>query len=108
MARRKGGGGMTAPVPDFSPAMLKAFLRLRVAHMAGLTFSSSRITAERSAKAELRQCSGLTRAEFDDAWQGRLKAGRARAKIWAALWVDPAEHGLLLADDGGQEVVHAP
>src|SRR5688572_1847874 len=99
---RKGGGGMT---PDFSPSMLKSFLRLRVSHMANLAFPSTRITAERMAKSELRKVSGLTRDEFDDAWNGRLKAGRPRARIWAALWVDPADHGQLLTDDGGQETV---
>jgi hypothetical protein len=105
VARREGGGGMTLPAPDFSPATLKSFLRLRARHMANLAFSSSRVNADRAAKVELRKLSGLTRAEFEGAWSGRLKAGRARARIWAALWVDPAEHCLLLTDDGGQEVV---
>ena len=99
---------MTIPVPDFSPSMLKTFLRLRVRHMANLAFPSTRNTAERGAKTELRKSSGLTRSEFEDAWNGRLKGGQARARIWVALWVDPADCGQLLTDDGGQETVHAP
>lgn len=91
--------------PDFSPAMLKTFLRLRVGHMANLSFPSTRISAERIAKAELRKAGGVTREEFDDAWQGRLKAGLPRTKIWQALWVDPADHGQRLTDDGGQELM---
>lgn len=94
---------MTLPVPDFSPAMLKTFLRLRVSHMANLAFLSTRNAAERGARVELRKAACVSRAEFDDAWHGRLKAGRTRAKIWAALWVDPADHGQHLTDDGGQE-----
>ena len=96
---------MTVPVPDFSPSMLKTFLRLRVGHMANLAFPSTRNTAERGARTELRKISRLTRAEFDDAWNGRLKGGQARARIWAALWVDPADYGQVLTDDGGQETV---
>ncbi|NTI27648.1 hypothetical protein [Rhizobium rhizogenes] len=90
--------------PDFSPDMLKSFLRLRVAAMVLIDFPSVGKSGERAARTALRQRSGLTRDEFEMAWMGRLRDGKARAKIWAALWVDPATFGLLLTDDGGQEV----
>ncbi|MBB3608648.1 hypothetical protein [Rhizobium sp. BK602] len=93
--------------PDFSPDMLKRFLRLRVDMMVRISFPSQGRSAEKAARAELRQRCDVSRQEFWDAWQGRLGNGRLRAKIWAALWVDPAEFGLLLTDDGGQEAVDA-
>ncbi|WP_412064002.1 hypothetical protein [Rhizobium sp. SYY.PMSO] len=90
--------------PDFSPDMLKRFLRLRVDMMVRLSFPSPSRSAEKAARAELRQRCDVTRQEFWDAWQGSLTKGRVRAKIWAALWVDPAEFRILLTDDGGQEM----
>ena len=90
--------------PDFSPQMLGKFLQLRVAHMVRVSFPSVGKSAEKAACAELRKLSGLTRDQFALAFAGRLREGRARAKIWAALWVDPAEFNLLLTDDGKQEV----
>jgi hypothetical protein len=89
--------------PDFSPTMLRDFLHLRVKAMVLIDFPSVGKSGERAAKTDLRKRSGLSREEFDLAWAGRLKEGRARAKIWAALWVDPATFGLLLTDDGRQE-----
>lgn len=89
--------------PDFSPAMLRDFLHLRVKAMVLIDYPSVGKSGEKAARAALRKRSGLTRDQFDLAWSGRLKEGRARAKIWAALWVDPADFGLLLTDDGGQE-----
>ncbi|MBB4574413.1 hypothetical protein [Rhizobium lentis] len=88
---------------DFSPAMLKQFLALRVAMMVRLDFPSQRRNGEKAALADLRKRSGLTRDEFELACKGRLKGGVARAKIWAALWIDPASLGIRLTDDGGQE-----
>ncbi|WP_145962689.1 hypothetical protein [Rhizobium phaseoli] len=89
--------------PDFSPSMLKKFLALRVAMMVRLDFPSQPRSGEKAALADLRKRSGLTRDEFELACNGRLKGGVARAKIWAALWIDPASLGVLLTDDGGQE-----
>jgi hypothetical protein len=89
--------------PDFSHQMLKSFLHLRVKAMVLIDYPSIGKSGEKAAKVTLRKRSGLTRDEFDLAWSGRLTEGRARARIWAALWVDPADFGLLLTDDGGQE-----
>jgi hypothetical protein len=88
---------------DFSPAMLKQFLTLRVAMMVRLDFPSPPRSGEKAALTDLRKRSGLAREEFDLACKGRLKGGIARAKIWAALWIDPASLGIRLTDDGGQE-----
>lgn len=90
--------------PDFSPDMLKRFLRLRVDMMVRISYPSHGRSAEKAARAELRERCHVSRQEFWDAWQGLLKDGRTRAKIWAALWVDPADFRILLTDDGGQEV----
>lgn len=89
--------------PDFSPLMLKQFLTLRVAMMVRLDFPSPPRSGAKAARTDLRKRSGLTRDEFDLACKGKLKAGIPRAKIWAALWIDPASLGILLTDDGGQE-----
>jgi hypothetical protein len=83
--------------------MLKQFLAVRVAMMARLDFPSQPRSGAKAARTDLRKRSGLTRDEFDLACRGTLKAGVARAKIWAALWIDPASLGILLTDDGGQE-----
>ena len=91
--------------PDFSPSMLKVFLRIRVAHEATVSFPSPRMSAEKAAMTALRKQSSLSRDEFALAWDGKLKAGAVRTKIWAALWVDPAALGLRLVDGGGQEVI---
>lgn len=89
--------------PDFSPAMLKKFLALRVAMMVRLDFPSLPRNGEKAALTDLRKRSRLTREEFELACNGRLKGGAARAKIWATLWIDPASLGIRLTDDGRQE-----
>jgi hypothetical protein len=89
--------------PDFSPAMLKQFIALRVAMMVRIDFPSKPRNGEKAALADLRKRSGLTRDEFELAYKGRLKSGVSRAKIWAALWIDPASLRIRLTDDGGQE-----
>jgi len=89
--------------PDFSPLMLKQFIVLRVSMMVRIDFPSKPRNGRKAALTDLRKRSGLTRDEFDLACKGRLKIGVARAKIWAALWIDPASLGILLTDDGGQE-----
>lgn len=90
--------------PDFSPAMLKGFLQARVYMTVHASFPYRSQEAVKAARDELRERCHVSRQEFWHAWQGLLEDGRARAKIWAALWVDPAEFRILLTDDGGQEV----
>ena len=77
--------------PDYSPAMLRFFLRARAAH------HGKAITAR------LRKAARVTLAEFDMAWMGRLNSPEPRLRLWGALGIVPADHGILLTH-GGQEV----
>jgi hypothetical protein len=100
--------------PDFSPAMLKSFLRIRVGHMA---FSSAYpaasqrplayVKAEISAKRTLRIMARVTEVQFDLAWHGRALSVEPRLKLWGALGVVPAEYGIRLVDYGKQELSDA-
>jgi hypothetical protein len=94
--------------PDFSPEMLKAFLATRVEMMVRVSFPAVTTSARKGAWEELRQRSTLDRGDFHLARIGKLTAGIPRAKIWAALWVDPSIYSLRLLDDGTQERVNAP
>lgn len=89
--------------PDFSPAMLKSFLAIRIAYLVRTSYPSVGASAEKAARTELRKRSCLTRAEFDLALAGKLKSANARGKIWAALWVHPATFRIRLLDNGRQE-----
>lgn len=88
--------------PDFSPAMLKAFLRMRVRHAVATAFADTR-NAERVEKTRIRKTAGVTNNEFDFAWNGRLIRAAPREKLWAALGIMPGAIGIVLTDDGGQE-----
>jgi hypothetical protein len=88
--------------PDFSPAMLRLFLRARVCHMANTAFPGARASQERGAKTELRKAAAVTQFEFDMAWMGRLERPVVRLKLWISLGIDPAVFGIRL-NEGGQE-----
>ncbi|KKX28245.1 hypothetical protein [Rhizobium sp. LC145] len=88
--------------PDFSPAMLKFFLRARVMHEANIAFPAARASQERGAKVAIRKRAGVTNTEFELAWMGRLMAPVPRAKLWAALGINPGAFGVILMH-GGQE-----
>lgn len=90
--------------PDFSPAMLKFFLRARVTHMANVAFPAPRASQERCAKVQLRKAAGVTQFEFDMAWMGRLSRPTPRLKIWMSLGIDPSVFSIRL-NDGGQEPI---
>ncbi|MBD9445777.1 MULTISPECIES: hypothetical protein [unclassified Rhizobium] len=87
--------------PDFSPDALKSFLRSRVASIARASYPSFGRSAERGAKADLRMRSGVSREDFELAFKGDLLATEPRRKIWAALWIDPAEVGVTLVGENG-------
>lgn len=76
--------------PDFSPSMLRFFLRARVAHEG------------KAVRARLRKAARVTVAEMDMAWMGRLLRPDPRARLWGALGHVPADHGFCLTH-GGQE-----
>ncbi len=88
--------------PDFSPAMLMLFLRARALHaMAPHRGATRREGVLASFRNKTRRSAGLTFAEFDMAWMGRLNGAVPRARLWAVLGHFPADHGLVLTDDGG-------
>lgn len=93
--------------PEFSSSMLKLFLRARISDAvfrAGGSEPSGgvRYDATRKAKAAIRKAAGVTNFEFNFAWAGRLMRAETRVKLWGALGVVPADHGVILTDDGGQ------
>lgn len=90
--------------PDFSPAMLRAFLRIRVdfAVRTGMRDGFDMVKAE---KAALKRAAGVTTNEFHFAWMGWLQQAGPRVRLWAALGIFPADQGWVLTDDGGQEKI---
>lgn len=90
------------PRPDFSAPMLKMFLRARasdLAQTANLSEGESRTQLMKSAVRDAR----VSTREFDAAWQGRLREGMPRVRLWGWMGVVPASHGFALHDDGSQE-----
>jgi len=85
--------------PEFSPFMLKLFIRAHCLHVVNAGLSSD-INA---AKTALRKAAGVTAATLSKAWAGRLNSAAARVKLWGAMGLRPADYGLALTDDGGQE-----
>jgi hypothetical protein len=92
--------------PDYSPAMLRLFLRARaVPAVGGLTAPMRRAAALDRCKVKLRRSANVTRAEFGLAWSGRLFASVPRARLWAVLGHHPSDFDVVLTEDG-QEVAH--
>jgi hypothetical protein len=106
------------PAPDFSPEMLKGFLRARV-EMAGFAaifpgpLSSVRKVrhsfddARRAEKERIRKKAGVTTVQFDLAWMGRTLSVGPREKLWRALGVDVGAYGVRLVDYGKWEKLDA-
>lgn len=92
--------------PDYSPAMLRLFLRARAVHaVGGLTAPMRRAAALDRCKVKLRRCANITRADFDLAWTGRLLSPVPRARLWAVLGHHPSDFGIVLTH-GSQEACH--
>lgn len=98
--------------PDFSPTMLKGFLRARVKMTAYLAaYPAPPLSgvdlpkAESAARGSIRKQAGITAGDFKAAWDGRPVALPVRLKLWSALGVNPAAHGIRLVDADGQEEV---
>lgn len=94
---------MNAPAgfPDFSPAMLRGFLQARVVIRAAERQIDAEI-AEKQIARETADAAGEAVETVRQAMAGRLKRAGARAAIWAALGIFPADHGVMLTDNGGQ------
>ncbi|MFC6491157.1 hypothetical protein [Nitratireductor sp. GCM10026969] len=89
--------------PDFSPAMLRLFLRARAEFRVVDSGQPWRRTAKVKAfKAEMRKLARVTNHEFHFAWTGQLASPETRARIWAVLGHFPADHGVTLTH-GGQD-----
>lgn len=86
--------------PDFSPSMLQFFLQARCLHQVNAGISRD----IKAARVTLRKSARVTSAAFDVAWGGRLNKAETRCKLWGALGVVPADHGVTLTDDGGQSL----
>ncbi|QOF71452.1 hypothetical protein IG197_27540 [Aminobacter sp. SR38] len=88
---------MSAPVPEYSPAMLRLMLEGRAVLARDDTGQTARQFIHgfaRLAKVHVR-C-------VHDALAGRLKNAERRARLWAVLGHHPSDHGIVLTDDGGQ------
>lgn len=83
--------------PDFSPAMLRGFLFARTVHLRG----GGKASAARLLN-PLRKAAGIDTYDMRAAIAGHLKKAEPRARLWAALGHFPADHGVVLTDDGGQ------
>lgn len=88
--------------PEFSPAMLRLFIEGRVV-FAMLSQGLTRAKAVRVVVRALARDSRKGRDVVEAARQGRLQDGTARAGLWGALGIVPADFGVFLLDDGGQE-----
>ena len=91
------------PRPDFSPTMLRFFLRARAEfRVADSGAPWRRGETVKAFKAELRKLAGVTNHQMHFAWTGQLNEPAARARLWAVLGHFPADHGITLTH-GGQE-----
>ncbi|APH71427.1 hypothetical protein [Aquibium oceanicum] len=77
-------------VPEYSPAMLRLFLRARAVHEG---------SAARFAR-RTRKAAKVTEAQFESAWTGRLTSPQPRSRLWGALGLVPADHGVMLTAGG--------
>lgn len=90
--------------PDYSPAMLRAFLKARIAHARNIAAPNdvARRNAERGEKVRIRMDAKVSDALLAEAIGGRLTNGVLRTRIWGALGIVPTDLGIRLTDDGGQ------
>jgi len=101
------------PTPDFSPSMLKGFLRARIKiefYMAAypgepLKASPDISKQEAGLRGEMRKRSGLDAKTFNRAWNGLDIDCEARVKLWRALGVSPSAHGVRLVGTDQQEKI---
>ena len=97
---------MRKPVPEYSPRMLKAFLRAGAAYRCFASpLPAGRAATIKRFKADIRKLARVTSSELEFAWMGRLSSASPRVRLWAALRINPEYHGVRLLDGGGQEVV---
>lgn len=87
--------------PDYSPAMLRLFLRARALHAAAqMREPAWHASAAKRFRDETRQRAKVTVAEFDFAWMGRLLRPEPRVRLWAVLGHHPSDFGVVLTHGG--------
>lgn len=94
--------------PDFSPAMLRGFLAIRIGAVACDHERPPARPCERCRRDyqnNLRKHARVTWAQFNLAKAGRLHSAAPRAALWRAMGISPADGGIRLLDGGGQEAV---
>lgn len=84
--------------PDYSPAMLRLFLRAGATHAAAQAVEPAQ--AAKRFRDETRRTARVTVAEFDFAWMGRLLRPEPRARLWAVLGHHPSDFGIVLTHGG--------
>lgn len=101
--------------PDFSPKMLRGFVRARIS-MAGYRtmFPDERKSTKRpvmsfdeacaAERARLIKRAGITEDQMDLVLSGTGIETSARVRLWKALDANPARFGIVLVGTGGQEV----
>lgn len=94
-------------VPDYSPAMLWLFLAGRAARLVAAEGLTPR-AARRKLTWRLRREAGVSTEDLAAALAGTLRKASPRARLWAALGHFPCDHGVMLADDGGQAASISP
>ena len=89
--------------PDFGPAMLKLFLTIRTDAVLCPHHERACGKCRRKYQAAVRRNAGVSGRDMQAAVKGQLKDADKRVRLWGALGFVPAESGIRLTDDGGQE-----
>lgn len=100
-AGRRGG---VRPVPDFSPRMLALFLEARIVS-AMVWHGLERNAAGKGLRRGLAPVARVRQRDIAAAQRGKLFDAAKRVLIWGGLGLVPGDHGVMLTDDGKQEVV---
>lgn len=96
------------PQPDFSPAMLKAFLHARAIAREGFEPTpKGRLAARHDLAGEIMDVAGVGWSDVSDAFAGKLQDPGARAAIWAALGHFPSDFGIVLGAERTSEEARA-
>lgn len=75
-------------VPEYSPRMLRLFLRARIVFRAVMD-GVPREQARKLVSADIRRAARITHVQFDIAMRGHAVNPRTRAAIWGALGIVP-------------------
>lgn len=96
------------PSPDFSPAMLKAFLHACAMAREGFEPTpKGRVAARHDLAGEIMDKAGVGWSDVNDAFAGRLSDPGKRAAIWAVLGHFPSDFGIVLGAEPAQEEMRA-